>query len=252
MTADAPDVENQPADDNNVAPQKASTGLKNLTDWFDHVFVINCAHRPDRLEAVTAELTKDGMADMSKVKIVPAVVGDYTGHPADWRAGRGAWGCLRSHARIAEDLMHMRDERDALSWNSALILEDDVFFVEGAKVMLNQFMEDIPGNWGQLYLGGQNQKPTEKTTSPHVRRCWSVNRTHAYVISHDTIAKFYQHINYMPDYNSGTNRVHIDHQLERAHQRGDWAVYAPTEWICGQAAGSSNISGATNPAMLWK
>jgi len=54
----------------------------------------------------------------------------------------------------------------------------------------------------------------------------------------------------MPDY-VGTNK-HIDHQLELAHQRADWPVYCPAKWICGQRAGTSNVSGKTLAAMTWQ
>ena len=36
--------------------------MKNLTDWFDRVYVINCAHRPDRLEETKKHLEETGMA----------------------------------------------------------------------------------------------------------------------------------------------------------------------------------------------
>ena len=57
------------------------------------------------------------------------------------------------------------------------------------------------------------------------------------------------HISYMQDYHSNK---HIDHQLELAHQRKDWPVYCPVKWICGQRAGTSNISGKDNPDQIWQ
>jgi hypothetical protein len=147
-----------------------------------------------------------------------------------------------------EDLMHDRDERDDIAWDTALILEDDVFFTEKPLARLDAFMKDLPAEWGQIYLGGQNRKPVSKTDSPHVVRCNSVNRTHAYAVSRHSIQEVYRHVSYMADYHS---HKHIDHQLELAHQRGDWKVYGPPKWICGQRASTSNVSGQKTPDLLW-
>ena len=222
---------------------------KNLTDWFDRVYVINCQHRPDRLEKVREHLAESGMADVDKVIFYPAIIGDYTGRPAGFGGGNGAWGCLRSHMRLAEDVMHVRDERGDMAIDSTLILEDDVFFLDGALEKLNAFMNEVPPDWGQIYLGGQHRRKVEPTSSPAVVIGGSINRTHAHAVSRSTIQKFYAHISYMQDYHSNK---HIDHQLELAHQRKDWPVYCPVKWICGQRAGTSNISGKDNPDQIWQ
>ncbi len=223
--------------------------MKNLTDWFDKVYVINCAHRPDRLADVTVELERSNMADMQKVTIYPAIVGDWTGIPSDWKAGKGAWGCLRSHARVLEDVMHIRDDRDFMSCESVLILEDDVFFLDGALQDLNAFMEEVPKDWGQIYLGGQHRKKAEALSS-NVSVGKSINRTHAYAVNQACLERLYAHISYATDYRNTTK--HIDHQLEVAHRRGDWKVYCPPKWICGQVAGNSNINGRNNPEQMWQ
>jgi GR25 family glycosyltransferase involved in LPS biosynthesis len=222
---------------------------KNLTDWFDKVYVINCAHRPDRLETVTEHLKATGMADIDKVTFFPAVVGDWTGRPAGFGAGNGAWGCLQSIRRACEDFVHIRDERGGMALDSILLLEDDVFFLDNALEDLNTFMPEVPGDWGQIYLGGQHRRKVEPTSSPHVLRGISVNRTHAHAISRAAVQQLYAHISYMPDYHSNK---HVDHQLELAHQRKDWPVYCPVKWLCGQRAGTSNISGKTNPDQIWQ
>ena len=225
--------------------------MKNLTDWFSKVFVINCAHRPDRLETVMKHLDETGMADTDKVTVFNAIVGDWTTVPADWNSGRGAWGCLRSHQHIFEQVLHERDpDRDwDLVHDHFLVLEDDVMFTEDALPRLNEFMEKVPDDWGQIYLGGQHRRPTEETSVAGVRIGRSVNRTHAYAVHRPSYHRIYQHICYATDYR-GTKK-HVDHQLELAHQRKDWAVYVPDKWIAGQRAGSSNISGKENPDKFW-
>lgn len=224
--------------------------MKTLTDWFNKVYVINCPHRPDRLKAVMEHLDETGMADISKVIVHRAIVGDWTTCPADWNAGRGAWGCLASHRRLLEDVLHDRDDRHTLITSNYLVLEDDVFFVDGALEKLNEFMEAVPNDWQQIYLGGQHSQPATKLPIPGVMLGNSINRTHAYALRETAYHRFYQHITYASDYR-GTNK-HIDHQLELAHRRKDWLVYCPEKWIAGQEAGSSNISGRTNPRQLWQ
>lgn len=223
--------------------------MKNLTDLFDRVYVINCAHRPDRLEDTKKHLEETKMADNDKVHYYPAIIGDWTTCPADWRSGRGAWGCLRSHQRILEDVLHTRDDREGLTLNNVLIMEDDIIFKDNALQKLNEFMEVVPDDWGQIYLGGQHRKTKVETGLNNVVIGKSVNRTHAYAVNQSTFQELYRHISYATDYRK-TNK-HIDHQLELAHRREDWKVYCPEEWIVGQRAGSSNINGRVNKTKFW-
>ena len=223
--------------------------MKNLTDWFDRVYVINCAHRPDRLKETKKHLEETGMANNDWVHYYPAIIGDWTTCPADWQSGRGAWGCLRSHQRILEDVIHDRDERGQMRCGNVLIMEDDVIFKDNPLERLNNFMEVVPEDWGQIDLGGQHRRHPKETPDPNVIIAGSVNRTHAYAVNAPTLNSIYRHISYPTD-NRGSTK-HSDHQLELAHRRADWPVYCPKEWIVGQRAGSSNISGRTNETKFW-
>lgn len=216
--------------------------MKLLTEHFSRVVVINCPHRPDRLERVVAHLQK--FADMGKVEIVRGVVGDWVTCPADWNSGAGAWGCLRTHQRVIEDFIHVRDDREQMALDSLLVLEDDVVFADDALARLEEFMEVVPDDWGQIYLGGQHRSSFMPTTFACCVVGRSVNRTHAYAVHARAICHLYRHISYASDYRGTTK--HIDHQLELAHHRADWKVYCIEPWIAGQAAGSSNVSGKTN------
>lgn len=223
--------------------------MKNLTDWFSRVYVINCQHRPDRLEETLDHLRKTGMADPAGVKIQRGVIGAWTTVPNDWLPGLGAWGCWRSHVNLMEDVLHERNEDMSFALDSILILEDDVFFVDGALKKLNDFMEAVPANWGQIYLGGQHKMKTEYIND-QVIRGMSVNRTHAHAIHSSTYHALYRHITYATDYR-GTHK-HVDHQLEEAHRRKEWNVYCPTKWIAGQRENLSIITGKHTPENLWQ
>lgn len=223
--------------------------MKNLTDWFDRVYVINCIHRPDRLEETQKHLKETQMADVDKVIFYPAIIGDWTTIPADWKSGNGAWGCLRSHQRILEDVMHVRDEEGNMLLKNVLIMEDDIIFVDDALQKFNEFIVNVPDDWGQIYLGGQHRGRKIRTDHENVVDATSVHRTHAYAVNSTTIQHLYRHISYATDYRGTTK--HIDHQLEVAHRRGDWPVYCPKKWLVGQRAGASNISGKTLPTKFW-
>ena len=220
-----------------------------LTDYFDKVYVINSRNRPDRRED-TKEALK-GLADLDKIIFYDAVWGSYTTYPAGWNGGEGAWGCLQSHRRIMEDVMHDRNVDGDLAWESILILEDDIYFLDNFLENMNTFMSEVPADWGQIYLGGQHRKAPTPTASPHVFIGNQINRTHAIAMSSQYINQIYRHVSYLKDYMDKDNH-HMDHQLEIAHGRRDWPVYAPAYWLGGQRAGLSDINCKDHPAMTWQ
>lgn len=229
-----------------------------LTDAFDRVVILNLPFKTTRRERLTRHLEERGLADMAKVRWQRAWCGDWTGHPAWWSAGNGAFGCLMSHVQAIGDAIH-----DGLE--SVLILEDDVVFHPRASEWLPGLMEVLPEDWGQLYLGGQYLKREPvvvEGTEGRVMRPHNVNRTHAFALRKSAMAPVLRHVLHAPDYlryattETGMpmlegNAFHIDHQLGRAHEREDWAVYSPRWWLAGQAAGDSNVSGRVNPELWW-
>jgi hypothetical protein len=229
-----------------------------LTDAFDRVVVLNLPFKTDRRERLSSHLVEAGLVDPDKVVWQRATCGDWTGHPAWWSAGNGAWGCLMSHVRACEDAIS-----DGLA--NYLVLEDDVVFHPRASEMLERLMTHLPTDWGQLYLGGQylhREPEIVPDTDGQVMRPFNVNRTHAFALNKAAMAPFLRHVLHAPDYmgyevgSDGFpklcgNHFHIDHQLGRAHERMDWPVYSPRWWLAGQEAGDSNVSGKVNPRLWW-
>jgi len=225
-----------------------------LDDAFERIFVINLPFKSDRRERLERHLAEIGIVTPGKVVWARGICGDWAPPPEWWGAGNGAWGCLMSHMRIGQDAVH-----DRLA--SYCVLEDDVVFHPRAPEMLECFMKELPGDWGQVYLGGQFLHEEPQRISEWVMKPYNVNRTHAFALARDTIPVFLQHIMHAPDYfdvrvedgvtSFDSNCFHIDHQLGRAHERNDWRTYAPTWWLAGQEEGSSNISGSTNVRMWW-
>ncbi len=215
-----------------------------LTDYFERVYVINLPYKKDRRARLEKHLAEVDIADVSRLHWVRALSGDWSPPPAYFKGGNGAWGCLQTHVRIVQDAI-----MDGI--DNYLVLEDDVVFHERSPELLWRLMHEVPGDWGQIYLGGQHLRdPDPVLGSSYVFRCANVNRTHAFALHRRAMVEFQQHVCYAPDY-IARGGWHIDHQLGLAHEAGRWRTYAPTWWMAGQEAGSSNISGRTNPRLWW-
>lgn len=217
--------------------------MHNLNDHFERIFVLNLAYKPDRRERLERHLKELNLA--REIIWVRACSGDMMPPPVWWKAGNGAWGCLLSHARVVQDAIMDR-------LDNYLVLEDDAVFQPRAGMMLHDFMDQVPDDWDQIYLGGQHlREPTEVARKPAVLRAWNVNRTHAFALKAKAFTRFHQHIWHSPDYIAKEGGWHIDHQLGLAHERADWMVYAPQWWLVGQDSDWSNISGRCNPRLWW-
>jgi hypothetical protein len=215
-----------------------------LKKYFDKISLITLKGNESRAEKSIKGMIEGGLIDSEKaVEVFYGIRGDDLPPPAWWRAGNGAWGCLQSHIHLLQKAW--LDKVEAL-----LILEDDVKWIPGAVERLEEIMPTVPPSWGQLYLGGQHRMCPEVYSDSWVT-ARSVNRTHAYAVSRKTIPKLLQHIQHAPDYIHSFHVKHIDHQLETAHQRGDWDVVAPNYWVAGQDENHSGISGRHNPPYWW-
>jgi hypothetical protein len=74
---------------------------------------------------------------LGSVEVVRAIHGDTVTPPGWWTAGRGAWGCYRSHLQILETCYS-----DGLE--SYLVFEDDAVFRERCEEQCREFMQHVP------------------------------------------------------------------------------------------------------------
>ena len=214
-----------------------------LADAFERVMVLNLPYKNDRRQRLSRHLMELELADPSKIVWQRALAGDWSPPPAWFKAGNGAWGCLQSHLRVVHDAL-----MDGIE--SYCVLEDDVVFKANAGEALGRTMRALPGDWGQLYLGGQHLAEPKQRLEGGLWQPHNINRTHAFALHRRAFVRFQQHISHAPDY-IARGAWHIDHQLGLAHERADWLVCAPDWWIAGQEEGASNISGRNNPRMWW-
>lgn len=226
-----------------------------LDTYFDRIIIISLPGAETRAERALRELREKNLSDTAVV--VRGIDGKICAPSAWWQAGGGAWGCMRSHHRAVEDAL--MDGVEAL-----LVIEDDTVWQTHAAAMVEEFMQGVPGDWGQIYFGGQHRtsmRPQRVGNSASVMRAKSIHRTHAYAISKRCMGKMLQHILYCPDYEEANSpqkpdasryKAHVDHQLERAHRRGDWPVYCPSWWLAGQGENQSHINGRSMPEKWWQ
>lgn len=206
---------------------------------FENAFVINLPFKPERLERFFQNVPDC----FGEIKVWPAVHGDTVKVPAWWTAGRGAWGCYRSHMQILEHCIQHKVK-------SYVVFEDDAIFRPGCHLQLGEFIASVPLDWQQVYLGGQlyhEIKNPPKRVNGLVLMPHNVNRTHCFAVHERGYQSLVDHLYRLPF----SPNEHIDHHLGRLHESGKFSVYVPNQWLVGQGSGWSNISGKFNEDTYW-
>jgi len=213
---------------------------------FDQVVCINLPRRRDRWLRFERELPEDW--PFGKPVRAMGVDGLQVPMPAPgWPPG--AWGCMRSHLRVWED---------ALAWGveSLLVFEDDALFCEDFAVRTKAFLDHVPDDWDQLYFGGEHmpRAPSPEGVNDYVLRCQDVNRTHAYAMRRRMLEAAYSMLCCFPDkgFEMRTRLdYHVDNKFGELHRGGEFNVYAPRDWLVGQAAGRSDVTTANPKRAQW-
>ncbi|WP_419580241.1 glycosyltransferase family 25 protein [Stieleria magnilauensis] len=213
----------------------------------ERCFLINLDRREDRLREWMQQLPQPW--PLPEPERFAAIDGRRVATPPQWRAGNGAWGCYRSHLLILEKCL-------LEGIDSYVVFEDDAGFREGFVERFNQFVSELPEDWGLAYLGGQHlyagKHPPAKVDE-HVYRPYNVNRTHAFMVrGRPAMKTLYRHLTW----SNWHQKHHIDHHLGRLIQRRyqalvqgknvekeSIAVYVPGRWMVGQLPTKSNICG---------
>jgi len=132
-----------------------------------------------------------------------------------------------------------------------VVFEDDCHFIDGFDVALNHFLESLPEDWQQAYLGGQlihTERHPPIKINEHCYRPYNINRTHAFAVSRAGMLPLYRWLNDLPF----AANDHIDHHLGRWHEDKRNKVFCPPRWLCGQMGCSSNVSGKVEPITFFQ
>ena len=206
----------------------------NLKNVFERVVCISLARRGDR-RARLDKLAKKNWP-FKPIEYFTAVDGGSGRVPmgAGFISGSGAWGCRQSWTRVLEEAI--RDNVDSI-----LVLEDDAVWRPDIKETCTDLFTNVPDDWQVVFLGGQNMR-SPRDVKGGVGRIINCQRTHAIGIRGEGIRFVYKTI-------ANSDR-HIDHILGPAcgkHRH----CYQPVQFIIGQDATQSDISGRKDHARFW-
>ncbi len=215
-----------------------------LDRYFERVVIISLVSRPDRRNRCAGHL--QSLALTKNPVWFDAIDGKLHPPPRGWNAGPGGWGCHQSHLTVIHQAI-----QDRLS--SVLILEDDVLFCPGTAGSLAAFLNAVPADWAQIYLGGQHLRPPRPASSPLVCTGHDVNRTHAYAVNGTNMESIAAFISQWSRRLRGLPH-HIDHHFGMAHRMGLWPAYCPKSWFAGQVDTVSDIDPqqAAFPVRWWQ
>lgn len=208
----------------------------NLEGVFDRVVVINLKRRSDRLVKFWAQdVWKEW--PFKTPEVFEGIDGSLVPHPKGWTHGNGTWGCMQSHRQVLEKAIQEGAD-------SILVLEDDAGFLPGFAGGVRTFLENVPGDWDGLYLGGQHLDSVAhapQLAAPGVVKVYNPNRAHAYAVRGQYMRDLYAELCAF----SG----HCDALM--GPFAGKHRVYAPATWLVSQTGGPSDISGANDKERVW-
>lgn len=211
-----------------------------LREFFQRCYCINLDRREDRWAEFLGRVKDWPLAPIERFR---AIDGNLVPWPHWWTQGAGAWGVYLSTLSILQQCL-MDDVK------SVLVLEDDCLPLDNFREGLPRFLESVPLDWQQIYLGGQHlfemQHPPCKVNE-FVDRPYNINRLHAYGLSQIGMRIAFSHLcgrNWGPKH-------HVDHRFGILQMEQGIVAYTPHDWLIGQAAGRSDICGRELPVRFW-
>lgn len=193
------------------------------------VFCIS--HDDERYQAFLERLPE--VFDRTKVTRIIVTPETSPPPPEWWCGGAVQWAIVCAHLqcwKLAEaDGKH------------ALVFEHDAVFHPDFAARFHDFINHLPKDTDQAYLGGQllfqeHREPLRMKRNSHVLEPLNVHRTHAYLTLNRALRRVMDFVE-EPFWNCSQT---IDHRLLYIQMRQDFHVYIPsTGWMCGQGEGVS-------------
>jgi len=210
----------------------------------DRVVCVNLDRYPGRWESFAAQLGADW--PFGRVERIAGIDGRDCELPDWWDTGPGAWGILQTLLRVLRAALD--DGAKGL-----LFFEDDAVFTADFPQRVREFLEYVPDDWEGLYFGGEHlyrQLRPPVVVNERVLRCTNVCRSHSMVLRGRYLQTAYHYLSDMNDW-SRYRGFHLTHRLGVLHESGKYNIYAPVQWLVGQAAGMSTVSERMEPLRFW-
>jgi len=214
--------------------------MKTLNDYFSKIYCINLDRRPDKYVQCLEEFERLKI----NVERISAVDGKSITVP-DTKWGVGNYGLVLTNAQIYKDAISNKYE-------SILILEDDVMFIDKFYEFFYSKIEFLPTDWDILYLGGNNIFRGGKFNLITGNKNFQVNQDNYRILNHELAktnltytthavginSKFYDNI--MRHINDNITEP-IDNIYVKAQQDGTCNAYTFLPSLALQRSGFSDI-----------
>lgn len=127
--------------------------LVSLNNYFDHIYCINLSRRQDRKQRCKNIFKKHQIDaeffDAIDGSTIETKQFKYDAHAKPYFSV-GMIGCTHSFIKVFEDAKQKK-------YQTILVLEDDVEFVENFNKLFKEYFEQIPNNWTMLYTSGNHR-----------------------------------------------------------------------------------------------
>jgi hypothetical protein len=118
-----------------------------LSTYFDKLYCISLAKRPDRWENTQVIFNELGFDDIERYEGIDGGTMDLTKF-GKLKMTIGNYGIMQTQFNIL-------NEAKANNYKSILITEDDVFFSDEIH-KLKEYMDAVPDDWDMIYFGGSH------------------------------------------------------------------------------------------------
>lgn len=203
-----------------------------LQEYFDKIYCVNLAERTDRWQDCLEEFKAsnlDGVIRIEATKGIPEGLTHYSSLNLDPKSENfikkleGRVGCLISQLEVIKNARKNGFKR-------ILLLEDDVQFVTNVQSKFNDILDQVPLQWGLLYLGG-NEKGRPTKISNNIFKVSNMLMAHAVGIDESAY----------DDLVSLMESMELPNDFCFAHVQKKLPCYAISPFLAWQRAGWSDL-----------
>ena len=186
----------------------------------DKIFCISLNRRPDRWSAFISA-HQDEPDFLSQVEKISAVDGRLLNIPKKYRRYSGAYGCLHSHWRVAEEMLSSQMQR-------VLVLEDDCRLRASIIDLTTYVTDTIAAQINYIHLGRSDSlsviymKENSHITFDQIG--FALN-THAYIMTRIIAERICETLRITPFPVNET--LHMDRLLMELASKDKWSISCP-------------------------